>query len=544
MSQPDAGQSRQSAFTAKEARMSAQRKVLVVAMLLALLATAATVAVTSAAGAPATIKQSTAPLAACKKSSGTLTYGIAGAGVSQLDPNTINFAGQAPLQTLLYNALTKYNSSMVVVPDLATSWRASKDLKTWWFNLRKDARYAFGRPFTAEDARANILRVLDPSVPSQARSNVQDIRSVRVISKYQIRIKLGSPSALLPNALVDVKMSDTADVANLAKSGNGTGPYTVSEFIPNQSITLVPSSHWFGGKACIAKIKFVREPDSTAMVTDFKGGNLDMIWQVRPTDVPAVQSSGTYFLQPKGVSGAHVWEVDTTSGPFSDVRARQALNYATDRATMVKAAFFGLATPSFGDDLISATSNAYNKNLKGYKFDLTKAKQLFDAAGVKPGTTFTFWALAGRRDEWITMAQILQQDLQKIGLNLDIRRSDVSTWLGKFYPAGKSYPGYIIGNYFSMPPNPTYALKQGQFGSCECNWKNNTFEALAKKAPGVVDLAARQKVYDQMQSIFSQAAPVVVVAHQTNIVAAQKRVQGAWEDAQGNVHLEDARVAG
>jgi hypothetical protein len=47
-----------------------------------------------------------------------------------------------------------------------------------------------------------------------------------------------------------------------------------------------------------------------------------------------------------------------------------------------------------------------------------------------------------------------------------------------------------------------------------------------------------------MQSIFSQAAPVVVVAHQTNIVAAQKRVQGAWEDAQGNVHLEDARVAG
>jgi peptide/nickel transport system substrate-binding protein len=524
--------------------MSAPRKVLVVSMLFALLATAATVAVTSAAGAPATSKGNAAATAACNKSSGTVTYGIAGAGVAQLDPNTINFAGQAPLQTLLYNSLTKYNTSMAVVPDLATSWRASKDLKTWWFNLRKDARYASGRAFTADDARANILRVLDPAVASQARSNVMDVRSVRVITKYEIRIKLGSPSALLPNALVDVKMSDTNDVANLAKSGNGTGQYTVSSFVPNQSISVVPNPHWFGGKPCIAKISFVREPDSTAMVTDFKGGNLDMIWQVRPTDVPAVQSSSTYFLQPKGVSGAHVWEVDTTSGPFSDVRARQALNYATDRATMVKAAFFGLATPSFGDDLISATSSAYNKKLTGYKFDLKKAKQLFDAAGVKPGTTFTFWALAGRRDEWITMAQILQQDLQKIGLNLDIKRSDVSTWLGKFYPAGKSYPGYIIGNYFSMPPNPTYALKQGQFGSCECNWKNSTFESLAKKAPGVVDLAARQTVYDQMQSIFSQAAPVVVVAHQTNIVAAQKRVQGAWEDAQGNVHLEDARVAG
>jgi peptide/nickel transport system substrate-binding protein len=530
------------AQSAQEAHMPRSRKSIVTLLVLSLVAAAVTVAVASAA--PAKYAGAAMATAKCNSSTGTLTYGIAGAGVPQLDPNTISFAGQAPLQTLLFNGLTKYNPSMEVVPDLATKWRFSKDLKTWWFTLRPDARYASGRPFTADDARANILRVLDPSVPSQARSNVKDIRSVRVISKNQLRIKLGSPSALLPNALVDVKMSDTSDVANLSKTGIGTGPYTVSDFVPGQNVTLVPNKHWFGGKACIAKLQFVREPDPTAMVTDFKGGNLDVIWQVPPSSVPAVQSDNATFLSPKGVSGAHVWEVDTTSPPFNDIRARQALSYAINRPTMVKASFFGLATASPGNDLISATSNAYNKQLKPYAFNLQKAKQLFEAAGVKPGTTFTFWALAGRRDEWITMAQILQQDLQKIGYNLDIVRSDVSTWLSKFYPAGKSFPNTIVGNYFSMPPNPTYALKQGQFGSCECNWKNNTFEVLAKKAPGITDLAERQKVYDQMQSIFSQQAPVMVIAHQTNIVAVQKRVQGAWEDAQGNVHLEDARVSG
>jgi peptide/nickel transport system substrate-binding protein len=279
------------------------------------------------------------------------------------------------------------------------------------------------------------------------------------------------------------------------------------------------------------------------MVTDFKAGNLDVIWQVRPTDVPAVQSSSMSFLKPSGVSGAHVWEVDTTSPPFNDTRARQALSYAIDRVTMNKAAFSGLATPSLGNSLISSASPAYNKKLKPYKFDLQKAKQLFDAAGVRAGTTFTFWALAGRRDEWITMAQILQQDLQKIGLNVSIQRNDVSTWLARFFPAGKKYPGTIIGNYFSLPPNPTYAMKQGQFGSCECNWKNNTFELLAAKAPGIKDLAARQDVYDKMQQIFSAYAPVMVIAHQTNIVAVQKKVTNAWEDAQGNVHLEEARVS-
>ena len=143
------------------------------------------------------------------------------------------------------------------------------------------------------------------------------------------------------------------------------------------------------------------------------------------------------------------------------------------------------------------------------------------------------------------MAQILQQDLQKIGLNLSIQRSDVSTWLAKFFPAGKKYPNTIIANYFSMPPNPTYAMKQGQFGSCECNWKNNIVrgagaEGTGSQRPG----RAAEGRTTAMQQIFSAAAPVMVIAHQTNIVAHQKRVTNAWEDAQGNVHLEEAKVSG
>ena len=523
--------------------MSGKRKILGATAVLAVVAVAgggALVGAAKSAPAAATVANATG----CTSSKGSLRYGIAGAGIAQLDPNTISFAGQVPLQTLLYNGLSKYDRNMNVVPDLATKWRASKDLKTWWFYLRKGVKYSSGRAFTAQDARDNILRVLDPKVPSQQRTNAKDMRSIRVLNPYLLRIKLGSPSAILPNAVVDIKMSDTQNVATLANSGTGTGPYKVASFVPNQSLVIVPNPHHFGGKACLQRIEFVREPDPTAMVTDFRAGNLDMIWQVRPTDVPAVRSSKTAFLAPKGVSGAHVWELDTTSEPFNDVRARQALSYAINRAVMNRAAFSGLATPSLGNSLISATSSAYNKQLKPYTFNLQKAKQLFDAAGVKPGTTFTFWALAGRRDEWITMAQILQQDLQKIGLNISIQRSDVSTWLARFFPAGKKFPNTIVANYFSMPPNPTYALKQGGFGSCECNWKNNTFESLALRAPGVENLANRQKMYDQMQQIFSTNAPVMVIAHQTNIVAYQKKVQNAWEDAQGNVHLEEARTSG
>ena len=312
--------------------MPGKRKLLAVTAALAVVAVAGgSTVVTSARSAPAAYAISAAT--GCTSSKGTLKYGIAGAGIAQLDPNTLSFAGQVPLQTLLYNGLSKYDRNMNVVPDLATKWRASADLKTWWFTLRKGVKYSTGRAFNGDDVRANILRVLDPKVPSQQRANAKDIRSVRVLNPYLVRIKLGSPSAILPNALVDIKMSDTQNVDTLANSGTGTGPYKVASFVPNQSLALVPNPNHFGGRACLQRIEFVREPDSTAMVTDFRAGNLDMIWQVRPTDVPAVRSNSTAFLAPKGVSGAHVWELDVTSEPFNDVRARQALSYAIDRRT-------------------------------------------------------------------------------------------------------------------------------------------------------------------------------------------------------------------
>ena len=100
--------------------MSGRRKALLGAAALM----AALLAVALGATAPARSADTQVGATGCTTSKGKLRYGIAGAGIAQLDPNTINFAGQAPLQTLLYNGLAKYDRNMNVVPDLATSWRS------------------------------------------------------------------------------------------------------------------------------------------------------------------------------------------------------------------------------------------------------------------------------------------------------------------------------------------------------------------------------------------------------------------------------------
>ena len=277
----------------------------------------------SAQSAPAA--HATIAATGCTSSKGTLKYGIAGAGISQLDPNTINFAGQVPLQTLLYNGLSKYDRNMNVVPDLATKWRASKDLKTWFFTLRKGVKYSTGRGFTGEDVRDNILRVLDPRVPSQQRANAKDIRSVRVINPY--RPDQARQSERDPPERARRHQDERHEERRRPRHERHRHGAVQGRLVhPNLSLTLVPNPNHFGGRACLQRIEFVRSPDPTAMVTDFRAGNLDMIWQVRPTDVPSLRGAGTPFLAPKGVSGAHVWELDVTSEPFNDVRARQALS--------------------------------------------------------------------------------------------------------------------------------------------------------------------------------------------------------------------------
>ena len=92
-----------------------------------------------------------------------------------------------------------------------------------------------------------------------------------------------------------------------------------------------------------------------------------------------------------------------------------------------------------------------------------------------------------------------------------------------------------------MQPNPLLALSFATSDKCECNWNNAAFDAGIYRRSASSDAKKRQAGgRHSCRQMFSQASPVIAIAHQTNIVAAQNYVGGAWEDPRGNVHLESA----
>jgi peptide/nickel transport system substrate-binding protein len=474
---------------------------------------------------------------------GKITYGVAGGGLTTLDPDKVASAALLPVMSLLYDGLTAYGPDNSVQPGLATSWTKSADLKTWTFKLRPGVTYHDGRAMTAKDVVANIQRVLDPATGSQQRAVLSAVKTVTAVDPTTVRFDLSKPDTVLPAVLTQVYIGDADTIAKVNSSANGTGPYKLKQFVPDDHVTLVRNPSYWGTKPKLNEIDVVETPDTTSAINSLRNHDLDVVWNVPPPNVTQLKSDPTLTaLTPSTYSGAVVWEVDTTSAPFDNVKARQALSYATDRAQMLATAYNGQGSLENGNSLLNPQQPEFAKNLPQYPFDLAKAKDLFQQAGVKPGTNLVFWTTAGRNPQWVTMGEILQQDLKKIGINLSIKQNDASTWLQKFFPAGKHYPGTIIANYLSSPYEPAQQLNFFKQGVCECNWSDPAYDQLLAQARATADPAARAGIYQQMQGLTAEQVPAVIPFTTSQFTVIAKRVVGAWVQSNGVVHLENAGV--
>ncbi len=474
---------------------------------------------------------------------GSITVGI-DPGIPQLNPAIRTFAVEETLFPLLWNGLTQTDPDGTVVADLATKWEASDDQKTWTFTLRDGVEFSNGDAFTAKDVVDTFNYYLKPDTATQEANKIKTITDVTAKDDHTVTFTLSDPNALFPDAIVWVKMLDMSTISSIDKNPIGTGPFVVSKFIPSSELTLVRNDKYWGDPAPLDEIKLVAATDSAAAVSSLTAGDLDVLWQIAPSDATQFADGGdVYLVQPKAPSQWPSWEMDTTAAPFDNVKARQALAYATDREQILEASYFGQGIVSPYNNALS-TSNPYysDEGMTDYSYDLDKAKQLFAEAGVKEGDTLTWWSTTSA-PEWQTDGQILQASLKKIGINLKIVTNDSSTWAAKFYPAGKSYPGLIVPNRQSTPVSPAFSLNFYLKGRCECNWDDADFEAAYTKAIGEADADASKAAWTKVQQIINEQVPLIVPFQTTVNTAVAKKVSGVWMEGGGQMHLETAGLA-
>jgi peptide/nickel transport system substrate-binding protein len=301
----------------------------------------------------------------------------------------------------LYDALTRWDASLKLVPALATSWKNVNDT-TWEFTLRPGVKFHDGAPLTAEDVKATVERNVIPG-RTVVQPGFATIESVQVVSPSVVRIVTKKPDPLVPVRMAQMgaqilpaRFTTEAGAKDLAKKPIGSGAYRFVEWVKDERLVMEANRDWWGweGKPpAIDRIVWKPIPEDFPRIVALDKGEVDIITNVPPDQIRAIESGRLTRVVSVPATRLVNLAINTTQPPASDKRVRQALHYALDVNAIIKNLYAGQAKPYTGG--VADTDFGYNAALKPYPYDPAKAKSLLAEAGYPGGIDLTIYAGSG-----------------------------------------------------------------------------------------------------------------------------------------------------
>jgi peptide/nickel transport system substrate-binding protein len=517
----------------------------------------ATVAPTPAAAAPTTAPAQQAPAAtsaaapaaapaggAPPKRGGTYTFGT-GQGFTTLDPHKPGLLNDQNAHHGLFDGLVRMNEAMEPQPALAESWQVI-DPQTYIFKLRTGVKFHNGREMTAEDVKFSLDRVADPATTSRwSAFSLPQYDHTEVVDPTTIKLVNKNPFAPQIDGLAKVMIVAKENVADIGTQPIGTGAFQFGEYVQDDHLSMKRfADYWDKDHVYLDQVVLKTIKDATAVVQALKTGGVDSVWQLSTPHADEVAKDpnlALYHGQKNAV--VQMLMVDNNQPPFNDVRVRQALSYATDRKAINEVAFYGQFLTHEYDVPLPEDNWAFNKNLMKAEYDLNKAKQLFDAAGVSSGTTLTFQAISTANPEWVTTGEIIQQSLSKIGLKVNIDKVDLAAWAAVFAPPqDKQWGARVITNGNVGYSDPFFFLVtlQSKSSTNYNHYKNDQVDDLLARAQTTLDRDQRMSLYAQAQELIAKEVPCPFPYTQVGLYGVTKALKGFYAEADWVPHFENA----
>ena len=445
----------------------------------------------------------------------------------------------------LCDKLFDVTPDLKIVPQLATSYEWAADNRSVTLRLRSGVKFHDGEPFNAEAVRFNIDRHLTMA-GSFRKSEIGDIKSVDVVNDLTVRLNLSQPLVPLLAALTDrAGMMISPKAAKELGDKFGTrpvcaGPFKFVERIAQGKIVLQKfADYWDKANVHLDRVEFVPITDSTARLASLRSGDLQMIERVSPTDLAQIRADNRLKVVGVPELGFQVIRLNVANGPKSkalaDVRVRQAIDLAIDRAALVQAVFNDEYIA--GNQFVSPSSAYYNKKFPVKPRDVARAKQLLREAG-QPNPTFTL-ILPPERDRQ-EAAQVIQAMLAEAGITMALQTQENVTML----EAGKRGDFEAYFTFWSGRPDPDgnifthYACKGAQNDSHYCNAE---FDALVTKARQVADPAQRKQLYDKASELLLRDVPALHLWHRRVFTGLNARVEGFTPHPDGIIRVKGLR---
>jgi peptide/nickel transport system substrate-binding protein len=474
-----------------------------------------------------------------------------------LDPATVTAANDFRILVNVFEGLVGYApGTLDIVPELAESWEISEDGLQYTFKLREGVTFHDGTPFNAEAVKFTFDRMLDESHPFHNTGPFplaffySSIASTEVVDDLTVRFTLTEPYAPFLSNLAEttgVIVSPTAVEQHGAEFGRnpvGTGPFRFAEWRANEAVVIEANADHWDGAPGLQAVVFRPLTDPNTRVAEMLSGGIDLLVEVPPASLSEFGGEGFEIHE---AAGPHLWFLilNLKEGPFTDVRIRQAANYAINKEALVEDVLEGTAQVAAGPTP-PAFGWAYNEELEPYPYDPERARQLLAEAG-QPNPAVTFYVTEGGSGmlDPVAMGTAIQADLEAVGFDVTIETYEWNTFLGEVNPGLEGKADMAEMAWMTNDPDtlPFLALRteawpeQGGFNSGY--YSNPEVDQLLTQARVSTDQAERAELYKRMQEIVHEDAPWVFVANWEQNAVTSDRVSNFALEPSFQLILED-----
>ncbi|HTU54296.1 MAG TPA: ABC transporter substrate-binding protein [Acetobacteraceae bacterium] len=451
-------------------------------------------------------------------------------GLSSYPPNLhpwIN-AGTAAGTSLLahHRGLLSYAADGSVQGELAAHWEPDGG-SGWIFHLR-DASFHNGQPADAASVKWSFEQIAAPHSTAYLRSQFQGIAAIEVPDAHTVRVIMKEPTVTLPDWLAPFYSSVVAPgTASPGKLPVGCGPFVLKSYERGVALDFAAFDKYYKpGLPKLKTMRFVAYPDENLRVAALEAGNVDLIEYVPWQSMGAIAANPK--LKMESTLGPFMYlTFNARSGPFKDPRVRQAVGFAIKRSDIVNAAFFGRGAPLGGMPIPEGTPFYDAKLADFWTYDPDRAKKLLAEAGLAKGFSCTLLSTTQYGMHKIT-AEVVQQDLAAIGINVTLNLPD---WATRVALGNRGqYEFAVMGSATeSNDPDGLSPLIDGTLSpSYERSYDLVVpgLHALLAAGRAQFDQAKRKAIYDKVQDLALQYAPVVTLCWRSQAYAMKKNLQG------------------
>lgn len=420
---------------------------------------------------------------------------------------------------------------MQVVPSLATSFEWVEGGRGLVVRLREGASFQDGAPWDAEALRANIDRQMTLQ-GSFRRGEMPDVTGVTILGPHHARIELRQPFVPLFSILVTRGgMMVSPRVMELGRDFQRnpvcSGPFRFTERVALDRTVLDRwPGHWNAQNVHIQRVVFRPMPDGTVRLANLRGGGLEMMERVSPTDLDTMRRAAGFVVTSAPELGHQFIRFNIGNGAGAqgafarDVRLREAFEAAIDRAAINQVVFNGAFIP--GNQWVPPTSAFYDRARPVPARDLPRARRLLAEAG-QPNPTLRL--LVPNAGDLVQAAEVMQAMVREAGIDLRIQVLEIGALVraqvgGDFeasfgFWGGRSDPdGNIAFHVGTGGPN-----NDGRYSNAEV-------DSLLSQARSVPDVAARAALYARVAERVLADRPYVYLFHRRNYWAHSDRLTG------------------